>query len=820
MHLPHLISDLALILLVAGVITILFKRLKQPLVLGYIVAGMMTGPYLTGIITSALAKINLSVTLPVVVDRANIEVWSEIGVIFLMFALGLEFSLTKLADVGRVAIITATTEVSGMLLIGFGIGIAMGWSTTDSLILGGILSMSSTTIIIKAFEEMKLKGRKFTELVFGGLIVEDIVGIFIMVFLSTYAVSHGAGGVKITWTIVQLLFYLILWLLLGIYIIPTLLKRARRLMNDETLLVVSLGLCLGTVLLFVYIGFSSALGAFIAGSILAGTVHSVRIEHMMKPIKDFFGAVFFISVGMMVDPAIIVEYAVPILLISLITIFGKLIFSTLGVLIAGNSLNTAVYCGASLAQIGEFSFIIALLATNLNLASGFMYPVVVSVSVITTFTTPFTIKYAERIYELVGKILPDKILSKLDDYSSNHKIRKRKDGLWKRFFNAYFTGLIVYTVVIIGVIQLNVHFVTPLLKGFLQGMGANILLTLFTLGLMAPFINSLLRPRNPDITLLMVQTKANHLPLHLFMLLRLSTAVLLVMYTINQFFELSFVWLAIPAIVVITVLSRLDFAFGKYLQIEARFLANLNEKQLSEWALNEKGASIGNWLSDELWVGHYIFIQNAASTFNQEISRGNTNILGIERGNMLLQKIFKRFRGANSDPSLSDLMMFLMTKVYGISIIKIISGEKHINIPEKTLKITQKIHVGDALYLLGTKQHIDSINSNLQFHPFLKEHSEPITLRRFIENQDSGQKEYQLICFAFSVDKVSGFVGKSIKDSGICERWNCTVIGLQRDIYPIVYPEVHTIISKGDKVWVLGDQKMFQKLLQAGLIEV
>ena len=439
-----------------------------------------------------------------------------------------------------------------------------------------------------------------------------------MVFLSTFAVSQGAGAGEIAWTIVQLLFYLILWLLLGIYLIPMLLKKAQRLMNDETLLIVSLGLCLGMVLLFVRIGFSSALGAFIAGSILAGAMHSVRIEHLTKPIKDFFGAVFFISVGMMVDPAIIIQYAGPVLLISLVTILGKLLFSGMGVLFSGNRLHTAVLCGASLAQIGEFAFIIVLLAINLNLASGFLYPVIVSVSVVTTFTTPFCIRSAEKIYSLIRKILPDRLLDRLDTYTSDTQTEQEKDDLWKRFLKTWFTGLIIYTVVIIGIIQLNIFLIAPFLHRFLQGIGANLLSTLIPLVLMAPFLLSLLYRRNKDVTLLMMRNRTNRLPLFVFMFLRLILAVFLIMYTINRFMGISMAWLVLPALGIIIFLPRIDSVFGRYLQIEARFLANFNEKQLSEWALNEKGASIGNWLSDELWVGQYRFERYVGRDFNPE----------------------------------------------------------------------------------------------------------------------------------------------------------------------------------------------------------
>jgi CPA2 family monovalent cation:H+ antiporter-2 len=625
-----------------------------------------------------------------------------------------------------------------------------------------------------------------------------------MVFLSTFAASQGAGATEIALTIVRLLFYLVLWLLLGIYIIPTLLKKVQRLMNDETLLIVSLGLCLGMVLLFVQIGFSSALGAFIAGSILAGTIHAVRIEHLTKPIKDFFGAVFFISVGMMVDPAVIVQFAVPILVISLVTICGKLVFSTLGVILSGNRLHTAVYCGVSLAQIGEFAFIIALLTINLNLASEFMYPVVVSVSVITTFTTPFCIKSAEKIYGMLKKILPNKIFTQLDSYTSDRRTKQEKDSLWKRYLKTYFVRLLTCTVVSIGIILLNSLFVAPFLNEFIHGTGAKLLNTLITLTLMSPFIFGLLFRQSKEHTLLVIRNKTNRLTMLVFMMIQLSIAVFLIIYTINQFMGISMAWLILPALLIISALPHFDTVFAHYLKIEARFLTNFNEKQLSEWALNENGGSIGNRLNDELWVGQYRFEPDIEHQFNARVDKN-------------IKRKFRRFGRKHPDATLSDVVVMMMERMYNINIIKIISGKKHTNIPANVIGNTHKLRAGDTLFLLSTKEQLDSFNNTANFHTFMVEQTPPVTLRRFIDNQDT--EEQQLLCFAFSADKTTGLVGKSIKDSGMLKKWNCMVIGIQRGVYPIVYPDVQNVIRKKDKIWVLGSQKMFQKLVQAGLIE-
>ena len=406
-HLPTLIADLALILMSASIITLLFKWLKQPLVLGYIVAGLLAGPYVR--------------IFPTVGDMENINTWAEIGVVFLLFALGLEFSFKKLMNVGSAAFITATTEVISMLLIGFMVGHLLGWSTMNSVFLGGMLSMSSTTIIIKAFDDLGLRSQRFTGIVFGTLVVEDLIAILMMVILSTMAVSKEFVGEELLMSVLKVVFFLILWFLIGIFILPFFLKKAKRLMNNETLLIVSLGLCLGMVVLATRTGFSAALGAFIMGSILAETVEAEHIEHIIQPVKDLFGAIFFVSVGMLVNPAVLVQYAWPVVIITLVTLVGKSIFSSLGVLLSGEPLKVSVKSGFSLAQIGEFAFIIAGLGASLKVLDSFIPPIIVAVSVITTFTTPYFIRLANPFAEWLYKILPPKTRESLDRYASGKK---------------------------------------------------------------------------------------------------------------------------------------------------------------------------------------------------------------------------------------------------------------------------------------------------------------------------------------------------------------------------------------------------------------
>lgn len=401
-HLPPLILDLCLILGVAAIVTLIFKKLRQPLVLGYVVAGLLVGQ-------------NTSL-LPSVSDMENIHTWSEIGVIFLLFALGLEFSFRKLTKVGGTAGITAIVEASSMLAIGYFTGRAMGWSTMDSLFLGGIVSVSSTTIIMRTFEELGLKTQGFAVLVFGVLVVEDLVAILVMVLLSTLAVSQQLSGGDLLFALGKLAFFLVLWFVGGILVIPTFLNKAKKLMNDEMLLVVSIALCLVMVYLATEAGFSSALGAFIMGSLLAETVMAEKIEHLVKPVKDLFGAVFFVSVGMLIDPKTLAEHWAPVLLITVVIIAGKLTATFAGALLAGQSVKRSIQAGMSLTQIGEFSFIIAALGLSLKVTSSYLYPIAVAVSAVTTFTTPYVIKASPRFAEWIEGQLPRRFLDALERY--------------------------------------------------------------------------------------------------------------------------------------------------------------------------------------------------------------------------------------------------------------------------------------------------------------------------------------------------------------------------------------------------------------------
>ncbi|HEV2831763.1 MAG TPA: cation:proton antiporter, partial [Hanamia sp.] len=404
-HLPGLIQDLALILIAAAITTLLFRRIKQPLVVGYIIAGFLVSPH-------------LSLT-PTVVDTANVKTLAEIGVIFLLFSLGLEFSFKKLVRVGGASSVTAFVEILFITIAGYFLGRWMEWSVMDSLFLGGMLASSSTTIIIKAFDELGIKTKQYARIVFGVLVVEDIVVILLMVLLSTVAVTKEFEGAEMLFTVAKLLFFLALWFIAGIFLLPTLLRKAKNLLDEETLLILSIGLCLGMVVVATQVGFSAELGAFIMGSILAETIKAEKIEHTLKPVKDLFGAIFFVSVGMLIDPETIIEYRWPVLWVTLLTLFGKLFSTTLGALLSGQPLKQSVQVGMSMAQIGEFAFIVATLGLTLGVISDFLFPVAVGASAITTFTTPYMIKFSPKFYNFIERILPEKWIKALSNYSSS-----------------------------------------------------------------------------------------------------------------------------------------------------------------------------------------------------------------------------------------------------------------------------------------------------------------------------------------------------------------------------------------------------------------
>ena len=478
MHGLHpLIVDLTLITIYAAITTLLFKKLKQPMVLGYLLAGIFAGPYF-----------NL---VPTVTDRANLSLWADIGVIFLLFSLGLEFSFKKMLAVGKSAMITAMLNIFLMLFVGYYVGMLLGWSTTDSFFLGSMISMSSTTIIIKAFDDLSIKKQKFTDLVFGVLVIEDIAGVLMLVLLPAVAAGHGINGGEIGLSILKFMAFLILCFVVGIYLIPTALRKLKDFVNDEMLLLVAVALCLSMVFLAVYFGFSSALGAFIMGSILSETGVIERVEHIIKPLKDFFGAVFFVTVGMMVNPQMFVTYAYPICVITLVVLCGMVMFSIFGFVVSGQNLKTAVSGAFSLAQVGEFAFIIATLGMSLGVIDSFVYPIIVAVSVITTFLTPIMIKSAPKAQKLLERSLPEKWLAFINQNAKLSKETTQEEQLWADLFKISFIRAFVFSFILAAIIVVINLWIRPYMLAWLPNLAARVVTTLIALLLMSPFLTGL-----------------------------------------------------------------------------------------------------------------------------------------------------------------------------------------------------------------------------------------------------------------------------------------------------------------------------------------
>lgn len=565
-HLNPLITDLALVLIVAAITTILFKWMKQPVVLGYIVAGYLVSNHFP--------------FMPNLHDIKNINTLAEMGIIFLLFGLGLEFSFKKLMNVGGSAMASALVIVIGMMITGFSVGKLMGWNSTDSLFLGGMLSMSSTTIIIKAFKDLGLRGQKFTSVVFGVLVVEDLFAIIMMVILTTLYVGQSVEGEVLVWSIVKLVFFLVVWFGVGIYLIPSMIKRAKKYLNSETLLIISLGLCLGMVVLAAYVGFSAALGAFIMGSILAETVEVKAIEKVTQPIRDLFGAVFFVSVGMLVDPSILAGYWLPILILTAVVIIGQISFASIGMLISGQTLRVSIQSGFSLAQIGEFAFIIATLGVSLGVTSKFLYPVAVAVSVITTFATPFIMRMADPVYNRLERRLPPRLRTIIDNYSSG-TVTAATHSHWRLLLKEYIQNVVILSIILSGLVWIISVYLIPFITSHLDGTLGRITATTISLLLIAPFIWGLtIRRISPRIFIkLWTNSHFNRGFLISLVVLRVFVALVFIMAVIINIYSFR-----TGALIGISLITFILLVFSKriqkgWLHFESQFLGNLEDPQ-------------------------------------------------------------------------------------------------------------------------------------------------------------------------------------------------------------------------------------------------
>jgi CPA2 family monovalent cation:H+ antiporter-2 len=649
-HLEPLITDLGLILMTAGIAVLLFKKMKQPLVLGYLIAGFLAGTHFD--------------FFPSVSDIKSVEVWAEIGVIILLFSLGLEFSFKKLMKVGGTASITAVTQIISMVLMGFLVGKWMGWSQMDSIFLGVILSISSTTIILKTFDELGVKAKKFAGIVIGSLIVQDIVAILMMVLLSTVAVSQKFSGTELIMSVLKLVFFLTAWFIGGIFFIPSLLKKAKDLLTDEMLLIISLALCLMMVILASNVGFSPALGAFIMGSIIAETTQAEHIEHLVKPVKDLFGAIFFVSVGMLIDPVMLYEHAIPVIILTFVTIFGQSISSTIGALISGQPLKQSVQTGMSLSQIGEFSFIIATLGMSMNVTSDFLYPIVVAVSAITTFTTPFMVKSAVPFSEFLERKLPKKWVKKIARYSTNAQAI-RSVSTWQIVIRAYLIQIILNTIIITAIILLSANYILPLVE---ESKFGNAIAALITLVAISPFLwaLSLRRVAVEQVDALYKERKYRG-PILMMIFFRIGLAIFYIGFLLNIFFSPVIAFFALVASIVIY------FFFPKklhalYHRIESRFLKNLNNRELKK--VDRRHANLTPW------DGHM-------STF--EIAPEST----------LAGKTLRELQ---------------VREDLGINIAFIKRGELTIQIPNKL----ERLFPGDEICVIGTDVQVEQFESYLK----------------------------------------------------------------------------------------------------------
>ncbi len=744
-----LVQDLALIFISAGIITLIFRVLKQPLVLGYIVAGFLISPHFD--------------MFPTIIDEENIKVWSEIGVIFLLFALGLEFSFKKLFKVGGSAVITAITEVVTMLCVGFFVGHLLGWTTLESIFLGGMLAMSSTTIIIKAFDDLGLRNQKFTNIVFGTLVVEDIVGILMMVLLSTISISQDFAGGDMMLSLLKLGFFMILCFLVGIYVLPTFFRKFRKSMNNETLLVISIGLCFGLVVLATHLKFSAALGAFIMGSILAETIEGEHIEHLTKNIKDLFGAVFFVSVGMMVDPGILVEYWLPILILTLVTIFGKSFFSATGVLLSGQPLKVALQSGFSLAQIGEFAFIIATLGYSLGVMSGFIYPIIVTISVITTFTTPYFIRLANPFHNWLEPKLPEKFRIFLENYSSGGDLVKDESD-WKKMMKHYLTSVFIYSILLIATILLFSYFVSPFITIELTGRVSTPLISLInailTIIVMMPFIMGLLsgsrKKKELAEKLIIKGDKATRRRLAALALLRIFLAIFFVVLVSFLNFK------TISGIILVTLLALVVFLFlahknfKTHWMIEDRFMSNLNQKEEHERQKNPLLSSINSQL-------------NSRDIHLAEIT--------VSPDSPFIGKQLKEL----------DLR-----KNYNVNIIKIVRGHKEIDLPNGG----EFIYPSDHITVIGTDEQISAFSKVMEVE----------------DMEDTPVKKPEIRLFSFVVKKDSPILGKNLAESGVREL-KCMIIEVDRGKDIFINPDMSFVFGEEDLVWIAGEKEMIQKFV-------
>ena len=735
-HTEGLIADLAWILLLGAVVTILFKKLKQPVVLGYILAGFLASPKFE--------------YLPSISNLENIDFWAELGIVILMFTLGLEFSFKKLMNSGSSAIITALIIITGMTFAGFGVGYLLELDTMNSIFLGGMLSMSSTTIILKAFTDLGLKQKKFASLVLAVLIIEDLFAVLMLVLLSSLAVGNVEGS-ELLFSVGKLLFFLIIWFVVGVYVLPTFFEKTRSYLNNETLLVVSMGLCFGMAFFSVGCGFSLELGAFVTGSILAGTMIAERIERVVQPVKDLFGAVFFISVGMMVDPNIIAEYWSEILLLAVVVIAGMITFGTVGMLATGQTLRVAMESGFSLTQIGEFSFIIASLGMSLGVLDESLYPIIVAVSVITIFTTPYFIKLADSAYQFVEKRLPQNLRFLIDRYSNQSTDTNETKELWKAILTRYIWRIVLYSVILLAIILVSKMYLIPFVNGLIPEWG-NLISTIATLLFMSPFLAALsFSSVKPDERMKLHSSASFYeVPLVVMRIIRYLIALFFIIATVSLTYSVHKAWIVGVCCFALIIVIASTKIKGHYKRIETKFINNLNVRENTRYGKN-------NNLVDDLHLAYIEVGHNCPFVGDKIVDSG-------------------------------------LRRDYGVSISSIQRGQVRLPLPTKDARIFP----GDILGVIGTDDQIKHLNDDIE--AFEKAADELPVYDSKIE-----------LC-SIKLSETSPIVGKNIVDARIRQDYCSMVVKIQRGENEFIQPTASTVFEPGDTIWIVGELQNIEKL--------
>ena len=752
-ELPDMIEDLALILVVAGVVTLIFKKLKQPLVLGYIVAGFLVSP-------------NMPYTASVA-DMENVHLWADIGVMFLLFSLGLDFSFKKILKMGASPVISTCTIIFCMSMLGFCVGRLFGWEQMDCIFLGGMLAMSSTTIIYKAFDDLGLRQQQFAGLVMSVLILEDILAIVMMVMLSAIAQGNLEGS-KMLESVMRIGFFLILWLVVGIFAIPLFLRAVRSLINTEVLLVVSLGLCCAMAVISSKVGFSSAFGAFIMGSILAETVEAERIEKLVEPVKNLFGAIFFVSVGMLVDPKILVEYAVPIILLVMTILIGQSVFGTFSFMLGGESLKSAMRCGFSMAQIGEFSFIIASLGLSLGVISDFLYPVVVAVSVITTFLTPYMIRFATPVYNNLEHRLPNKLINSLNSLSMGNHQHQHGQNLWKKLLTQMTINTVVYSILTSAAIVMMFTFVLPFMRGIMPGWElhwyANGVTGVLTVLVIAPFLRAMVMKKNrsPEFRALWDESSRNRMPLIFTIVVRAIIAISFIFYICNFLSRFTNALMITIGVIVILLIIFSRWVKHRSITLERLFVQNLRSRDIAAQVYGKKRPLYADRLLDrDIHIADF----------------------EVPSDSMWMGQTLKQLN---------------LGKKYGVHISSILRSGWRVNIPDGDFMIFP----GDVLQAIGSDE---------QFSVF----------REAMENERLGvdpnaekriMKLHQLI-----IDNKSPFLGKTLIESGIRDLYSCMVIGLEEGKQNLSAFPPNRKFEEGDIIWLVGEQESLNALSEVNV---